>query len=192
MKNQSAVTQAALDSLLAWLDPDPDRAGAKCEQIRHRLVRLFSCRGCPDVDAEELADETINIVTLKAPEVSKGWSGDPRLYFYGVAKKVFLVWLRSRKPPPPQDWPTPPGPDESDENERRHECLEQCLEKLAPASRALVLDYYRNDRRAKIDHRKEMAARLGVAQNALRIRIHRVRATLQECVGLCLGRRLSA
>jgi RNA polymerase sigma factor (sigma-70 family) len=192
MKNQSPVTQAAFDSLLAWLDPDRERAGAKCEQIRLRLIKLFACRGCPDVDADELADETIARVTVKAPEVSKGWSGDPRLYFYGVAKKVFLEWLRRPKTPPAHGWPPTADPSESEETERRHDCLERCLEKLAPASRALVLDYYRNDRRAKIDHRKELAARLGIAQNALRIRIHRVRTALQECVGACLGRKFTA
>jgi len=182
MKHESSITQASFDSLLAWLDPDRDRAAGKYEQIRRRLIRLFACRGRHD--AEELADETINRVTLKATDVSKEYVGDPSLYFYGVAQKVFLESLRKR---PPQPFVPQPSPAEAEETEREYECLERCMEELGPASRELVLDYYRNDRRAKIDHRKELAAQLGIAQNALRIRVHRVRATLQECVSGCLG-----
>jgi DNA-directed RNA polymerase specialized sigma24 family protein len=181
MKHQSSVTQAAFDSLLAWLDPDRDRAAGKYEQIRLRLIKLFTCRGRPD--AEDLADETIDRVTLKAPEVSKDYVGDPCLYFYGVAHKVFLESLRkvpARAPAPP------PASAPDEEAEHEYDCLERCIEKLPPAGRELVLDYYRSDRRAKIDHRKELAAGLGIAQNALRIRVHRLRAALQECVRACL------
>jgi DNA-directed RNA polymerase specialized sigma24 family protein len=187
MNHQSSVTQASFDSLLAWLDPDRDLAAGKYEQIRRRLIKLFTCRGRHD--AEELADETINRVTLKAPEVAREYVGDPSLYFYGVAQKVLLESHRRRPPPPPA-----PRPDaaESEETEREYECLERCMGELTPANRELVLDYYRNDRRAKIDHRKELAARLGIAQNALRIRVHRLRTTLQECVRGCLGQGLPA
>jgi RNA polymerase sigma factor (sigma-70 family) len=192
MKHQPPVTQAAFDSLLAWLDPDRDRAAGKYEQIRARLIKLFTCRGRQDAD--ELADETINRVTLKASEVAKGYVGDPSLYFYGVAQKVFLESLRRRPPRDLQEFSPrqAASPAEAGEDELEHECLERCLARLPEASRELVLDYYRDDRRAKIDHRKELAARLGVAPNALRIRVHRIRATLQECVGACVGQGLPA
>ncbi|MDX7140894.1 hypothetical protein SJ263_23805, partial [Enterobacter hormaechei] len=78
--------------------------------------------------------------------------------------------------------PSQPTPDETEQTEREFECLDRCLGELTPANRALMLEYYRNDRRAKIDHRKELAAALGLAQNALRIRVHRIRTALQECV----------
>ncbi|HEX8500673.1 MAG TPA: hypothetical protein VF659_08785 [Pyrinomonadaceae bacterium] len=187
MKHERPVTQAAFDSLLSWLDPDRERAAAKYELIRRRLIKLFTCRGRHD--AEELADETINRVTLKAAEVAPAYVGDPSLYFYGVAQKVLLESLRKRPPQPPA---TPPPADEPEETEREFECLERCMQELTPDNRELVLDYYRNERRAKIDHRKELAARRGIAPNALRIRVHRLRATLQECVRGCLGEALPA
>jgi RNA polymerase sigma factor (sigma-70 family) len=187
MKHERPVTQAAFDSLLSWLDPDRESAAEKYEQIRRRLVKLFACRG--SLDAEDLADETINRVTFKAPDLAREYVGDPSLYFYGVAQKVFLESLRHKPPTPPA--PTT-DPAEMEETEREYACLERCLSELPQASRELVLGYYHDDRRAKIDHRKEMAARLGVAQNALRIRIHRVRATLQECLRGCLAETLSA
>src|SRR5918911_1487373 len=168
MNRDRVLTQAAFDSLLAWLDADRERAGEKYEHIRRRLIKIFTCRGRPD--AEELADETINRVTLKATEVSKEYAGDPALYFYGVAQKVFLESVRK-----PRAAVAPPvAADKSDEDEREYDCLERCMEQISPSSRELVLEYYREDKRAKIEHRKEMALKLGVALNALRIRAHRI------------------
>ena len=181
MNQENGVTQAAFDYLLAWLDADRERAGEKYERIRRRLIRIFTCRGRPD--AEELADETINRVTLKATEVSKEYVGDPALYFYGVAQKVFLESVRK----PHAAIATPPAPDKSDDDEREYECLERCMEQVSPGNRELVLEYYREDKRAKIEHRKEMALKLGIALNALRIRAYRIRSVLQQCVRDCVG-----
>jgi DNA-directed RNA polymerase specialized sigma24 family protein len=177
-----SLTQEAFDGLLAWLDADREQAGRKYEAVRRRLIQIFTCRGCRD--AEDLADETINRVTLKVPEVAPGYTGDPALYFYGVAQKVHLESLR-RKPH------VPPNPSAPPDLELEYECLERCMERLPPSQRELVLEYYREDRRAKIDFRKELARRLGVELNALRIRAHRIRTTLRECVRECVesGRR---
>jgi DNA-directed RNA polymerase specialized sigma24 family protein len=180
MHKELGLTKESFDRLLAWLDPDRDRAGEKYEQIRHRLIKIFTCRGCPE--AEVLADETINRVNMKVSEVAAEYVGDPALYFYGVAQKVFLESLRQRHTPVV---PPPPQP-ASEEEEQAYECLERCMEQLPQSARELVLEYYQNDKRAKIDHRKELARRLGIAQNALRIRAHRIRVTLQQCVRACV------
>ncbi|HEY0171861.1 MAG TPA: hypothetical protein VGB98_12625 [Pyrinomonadaceae bacterium] len=187
MKHERPVTQAAFDSLLSWLDPDRERAAEKYEEIRRRLVKLFIGRG--RLDAEDLADETINRVTVKAGEVAREYVGDPSLYFYGVARHVLQEARRQRPQPAPAP---PPDPVETEQTEREYECLMRCLGVLPESSRELVVGYYHDDRRAKIDHRKELAARLDVAQNALRIRVHRIRATLQECVSRCLAETLTA
>jgi DNA-directed RNA polymerase specialized sigma24 family protein len=75
---------------------------------------------------------------------------------------------------------------DSDDLEKQYECLERCMLKLTPDNRELVLQYYQDEKRAKIDHRKRLAERLGLAINALRIRAYRARAALQECVYECL------
>lgn len=187
MKHERPVTQAAFDSLLSWLDPDRELAAEKYEQLRRRLIKFFTCRG--RLDAEDLTDETINRVTYKAPDLAREYVGDPSLYFYGVAHKVFLEALRQR----PQVAPAPPpDPVETEETEREHQCLDRCMGELPEPNRELLLEYYRDDGRAKIEHRKELAARLGVAQNALRIRVYRIRATVQECVHNCLADSLPA
>jgi len=76
----------------------------------------------------------------------------------------------------------------SEEVEREFRCLERCMELLTPDNRALVLQYYHEEKKAKIDHRKLLAKKLGIAVNALRIRAYRIRATLLECVQNCLQR----
>ena len=185
MKQESSLTQAAFDSLLAWLDPDRDQAGNKYEFIRRRLIKIFACRGRHD--AEELADETINRVTLKAAKIAREYVGDPALYFYGVAQKVYLESVRKRPPAVP-----PPPPASSAEVEQEYECLERCMEQLSPYSRELILEYYQNDKRLKVEHRKKLAERLGIAQNAVRIRAYRIRLVLQRCVQDCLGQNAPA
>jgi DNA-directed RNA polymerase specialized sigma24 family protein len=179
MKKEWVLTQEAFDSLLDWLDPNRDMAGQKYEDIRRRLVKIFGCRGC--AEPEDLADETINRVTTKLATIESGFVGDPGRYFYGVANKVHLEYRR-RKPAPE----TPP-PTSYDENiEREFECLERCMQKLTVENRKLVIEYYQDERQAKIDHRKGLAEHLGIAINALRIRAFRIRAALQECVTNCV------
>jgi DNA-directed RNA polymerase specialized sigma24 family protein len=68
----------------------------------------------------------------------------------------------------------------------RIECLRQCLSTLPQKSRELITQYYEDDGSAKIKRRKELAARLGMQLNALRIRACRVREKLEQCMGRCL------
>lgn len=180
-KKEWLLTQEAFDSLLVWLNPDREQAGSRYEQIRLRLIKIFVCRGCGE--PEELADETINRVIRRLPEIKEGYEGDPALYFYGVAQNVHLEYTRRKRVP--ADLPAKLEPCE--ESEQEYECLERCMQNLSPQNRELVIQYYQDEKRAKIDNRRELAERLGIALNAVRIRAHRIRATLQECVRQCLG-----
>jgi DNA-directed RNA polymerase specialized sigma24 family protein len=190
MNKEWTLTQAALDSLLTWLDPDREKAGERYEAIRTRLIKIFTCRGCPE--AEDLADETINRVTSKLGELAEGYQGDPALFFYGVAKKVRQEYDRRKfkraSPPTTTTLTTPPAPEE-EENSVEHYCLEECMRALPAEQRTIVVEYYRGEKRAKIENRKRLALKLGVAINALRIRAHRIRAALQSCVEECVERK---
>ena len=182
MNNNSVLTQESFDRLLAWLNPDREQAGLRYEEIYRRLIKIFTCRGCRE--PEDLADETINRVVKRLQEIGDDYTGDPALYFYGVANKVHLEYLR-RKPAVPA--PSPPPSEELEETEREYECLEHCISRLPPDSRELVLQYYQDEKGARINNRRDLAARLGIAVNALRIRAHRIRASLHECMLECLG-----
>lgn len=190
MKKEWVISQEAFDTMLDWLDADRERAGSKYEAIRLRLIKIFTCRGCQA--AEELADETINRVIARIVEIADGYRGDPALYFYGVAQKVFLEDLRKSRGPlahVPMDSAAVILSTQAvlvEDIEPEYRCLEQCLEGLLPENRNLVVRYYQQERQAKIDHRKMLASELGIAVNALRLRAHRIRLTLQRCVLECL------
>lgn len=179
MQNGWDISQDAFDKFLAWLDSDRERAGAKYEDIRRRLIKIFTVRGCQV--GEDLADETINRVIKKTPEIADTYIGDPTSYFYGVARRVHLEHVRKPAPPLPQ-----PKADSPEDKERQDRCLDLCMIVLSSENRSLVLEYYNQDRPVTILHRKTLAEQLGISGTALRLRVHRIRAALQTCVETCL------
>jgi DNA-directed RNA polymerase specialized sigma24 family protein len=58
-------------------------------------------------------------------------------------------------------------------------------------ARLVWLNYYREQKIAKITLRKELAQTLGIPANALRNRAHRIRAQLEKCVAECIDRAVS-
>jgi DNA-directed RNA polymerase specialized sigma24 family protein len=183
INRSTALTQEAFDRMLEWLVPqDRDGAGLKYEIIRKNITRTYARHGC--TVAEELADEVINRVAERLPEVLDSYVGDPALYFYGVANKVLLEYVRKRPDPLPVPFPQPP------ENiERIHACLEECLKRIPREHRELILEYFQEDKRAKIEGRKHFARRLGIPLNTLRTRAYRAKLALRECVEKCLKHR---
>lgn len=177
MKN-SSITQSKFEGMLEWLNPDRDQAVKKYEKIRRRLIEIMAGRGCHE--AEDLSDEVIDRVVAKIDDVTKNYEGDPAYYFYGVAKKVLLEYWKPKPLPDPPDpvWP----PDDDEDDEWRLKLLEECLALLPPDDRDLVLNYYSKEGRDKIVYRTEMASKLGIGLNALRIRVFRIRIVIKDCI----------
>jgi DNA-directed RNA polymerase specialized sigma24 family protein len=173
------ITQEQFDQLLDWLDADRDAAGLKYRNIQVRIIKILASRGCGE--AEALADETFDRVAAKIEWLVADYVGDPALYFYAVANKIHQEYLR-KKPLPK----LPPLLAEHEDNEEEFNCLEACLEKLSEKNRELVERYYQDEKRAKINSRKKLADALGITLDALRIRAHRIRKELQQCVLLCV------
>jgi DNA-directed RNA polymerase specialized sigma24 family protein len=175
------LTKEGFEALLAQLDPDDrDRAARLYEEIRRRLIRLFEWRGCED--PEDLADETINRVARRIAEGVKLRSSDPYGYFCGVAHLVYKETLRQsarqRRALESGGWPPPQPVPEADNP--RLECLRRCLADLAGNERDLVLRYHQGE--DNIRNRQTLAHEMGIELNALRIRVHRVRRKLEDCV----------
>jgi RNA polymerase sigma factor (sigma-70 family) len=181
MNNEWELTKEEFERLLAWLDNDREKAGVIYETIRCRLIKIFARRGC--WEAENLADETINRVATRIESISTEYTGNPALYFYGVARKIHHEYLRQRRRPLPE-FSSIPNPFEDEE----YDCLDQCLEGVNVEDRDLILRYYLEDKRDKINYRKQLAEELGIAINALRIRAHRIRKPLKKCVQECVHR----
>ena len=174
------------DALLAWLDLDPEKAGRKHEEIRHALIVTFGRKG---YDGEELADEVMSRVLRKLPEIVKEYKGDPALYFYAVAKRLTYEIPRRQYArvdlEDPDKLSAPKVIDELDDQDAEYDCLEKCLAQLPPADRELILLYYQQDQ-PTIGFRKELALMYHLELNALRVKVHRIRATLEKCINNCL------
>jgi DNA-directed RNA polymerase specialized sigma24 family protein len=186
--------------LLEWLDDGSDSQGEAYLEMRQRLVSYFDRRNRPSPD--ELADETLNRVARTLEESRTIGIRPPARYCYVVARFVLLEDLRRREhshsrlgDPPGQA--TAPAPDVTTEEpddgaglrEQRLECLERCLAGLKPEHRELIIEYYRDTRREKIERRRELAARLGITMNALAVRACRIRDILEACVASCCQER---
>jgi DNA-directed RNA polymerase specialized sigma24 family protein len=182
MPENASITPEGFKILLGWLDTNDESAGEKYEKIRQRLIRIFVGRGC--YEAEILADRTIDRVIAKVPQISSGYVGDPAAYFYGVAQKIHLEWLRTQKRQRETNFIELTAPVEAEGDE--YTCLETCLDKLPSESREMILEYYRGEKRAKIDRRKELAEKRGISIGALQIKVSRIRSRLSSCVNECV------
>jgi len=183
MKKQSGLSQGEFDRLLAWLSPDREQAGEKYESIRRGLIELFDCWKCRE--PEDLADETINRVVGRVDGIAPDYSGDPALYFYGVAKNVRHEYLRKRQTVQLLDTAFRAIP-QYDEKEQLFACLDQCLNELPTADKDMVLIYYEGDKKARIEARKRLGEQIRLTSNTLRVRLYRIRLTLEQCVEQCV------
>lgn len=186
----------AFGRLLAWLDGGVDSRGQTYVEIRRRLVFYFDRRNRPS--PEDLADDTLNRVARTLEENGTIEVTPPARYCYVIARFVLLEDLRRREHAfarldDPRGGEIHPGADtsfrEPDEatssREHRFACLERCLDQLKPEQRLLILEYYRDTGREKIERRRELARRMGLSMNALAIRACRIRDTLESCVASC-------
>lgn len=178
------LTPEQLEALLASLHADRDQAGSRYEEIRRRLIRFFDWRGCEHSD--ELTDETINRVARQlAGDLSL--RSDPYAYFCGVARLVSLEYKR-REARQDRMWtdqtllPGNPGGfgEAGDDPDPRLDSLRHCLDALPAWQRELVLRYHRGEQR--IQDRKDLCRDLNIEMNALRIRVHRIRRKIENCV----------
>ena len=180
------LTEEALEGLLACLDPDRALASDKYEQVRRKLIKFFGWRGCPFPD--ELADETINRVARKIDD-GLTLSGDSiHRYFHGVARMLAKEAFKRRSREQLEvslRFPLFVGGADEDDRQARLERLQRYLDGLSPEESELLLQYYRGEKSEKIHNRKELADRLNIPMNALRIRIHRLRGKLERGMEEC-------
>ena len=188
-RSEWTLTAESFAKFLAGLDPDKERAGESYETLRLKLVKYFDWRGAHF--PEECVDETFNRVARK---LDSGESiRDVATYCHGVARMILLERLRH-----PENkrlsldevsatGAASPAPEETDS---QRQCFEHCLNDLPAESRLLILEYYKDERRGKIDNRLSLARELGIPIDALRSRAQRVRNRLEKCVNRCRKGRL--
>ena len=189
----TALTAEAFTKLLACLDPDRERAGDKYEDLRRTLIRFFEWRGAPF--PEDHTDEAFNRVARKLGEGLE--IRNIRGYCYEVARLVCLEALKgadSKRDPLEADGQSAAavaGVDEAAEREIRLTCLDRCLDNLPAGGRKLILEYYRDESRGRIDRRKALAETLKLNREALANRAQRLRGKLEQCVTRCFNNKMA-
>ena len=183
------LTAEAFALLLERLDADENKAGAKYEELRLKLVKFFVWRGCAATNADTLADETLDRVASKlvqAVEVE-----NINAYAVEVSRYVWLEFKRKYKEDGFGD-ESPKiavSPDFSDEPDTLISCLQSCLSEITTDNndRLLILGYYDADENEKNkQHRKNLAEKLGLTMNTLKVKACRLRVRLEKCIKECM------
>ncbi len=164
--------------------------------MREKLTKYFDNKGC--INSPDLADETINRVARKIDEGEYIEKNAFSYYFYGVAKNVLREYLNSPERENvsidslclPLELPEPLTDANLSFSQNLDpnlvfDCLEVCLEKLAEEEREIILKYYEGEGGDKIENRRQLADKLQLNLNNLRIRAFRIRHRLEKCVDKC-------
>jgi RNA polymerase sigma factor (sigma-70 family) len=187
MARKSEIPPESFEEILAWLNPYRDVAGEMYLRLREELEQTFLWRKC--ADPEGMTDEVFDRVAKKVHEVRPTYQGDPRLYFLGVARNLIKENFKkvathislddvnlSQRQTVENDM----------ETERLDECFQSCLRELSAENHDLIVAYYAEQKKAKIDNRNALAERLGVSVETLRVKVHRIRRSIRKCIGRCL------
>jgi RNA polymerase sigma factor (sigma-70 family) len=183
-KSQWNLSQEAFDALLACLDSDREQAGCEYEQLRKKLLKFFEWRGSPF--PEDNADETLNRVARRIQEGVE--IKNLQSYLLGTAR--FVLQESFRRPEQGQinleriQSPVDNKTADQSDSEIRLGCLEKCLGELPDESRHLISSYY-EEYSSKKKKRQQLAMQMGIPMNTLRIRVHRIRIRLEQCVEIC-------
>ena len=195
-KKKRRLQDRDLELLLAWLDPYLDRAADEHVRLHIWLTRHFTAHGC--IEPEGLADATLHRVGAILSSGKDLSAYNRQAYLMRVAYYVRHEYWREHKPVDPLpdrgadlmgDGPSSASFefDAFREKEHLHSCLEECLDTLAPEGRLLLLEYYSEDKTAKIGTRDRMATGLGISSGALRQRTSKLRDRVRICVLSCIG-----
>jgi len=187
---------AGFTRLLALLDTDPQRAATAYAAAQHKLARFFEWRGCPD--GQLYADITLERVAGRLGEGAEVTAASPYSFIMGFAHNVLREYLRGpdRRVASLQAARAVPVVLEADPieersgremKERRLACLDRCVGGLPAEQRRALLQYHDGRARARIDTRKALAESFSIPVGALRLRMFRIRESLERCILQCLA-----
>lgn len=190
MKKKLKLTNEDFDSFLDWLSSDREEAGREYEKTRIGLIRYFRVRGCDE--CETLVDETINRVISKLHTYDLTKDIPKSAIFHSFAKNIFLEFIKKLKndelwKQKNQMYFTTLSISNDDES-NDIQCLEKCLAELNSDDRSLIIDYYSEEKGAKIEIRKKLATEHNINRNALHLKVFRIRSGLKECIEKCLAK----
>ncbi len=189
-KRKREVTHEEFRRLLARLDLIPVRAWQKYDDLRRKLVMFFG----PQSAAEDLADEVLDRIAKKPDSENIINVAE---FAAGIARNVRREnWQKTAitlQMPEDLDLPDRNRSPESSmletiDGQRKRECYSQCMRLLAPEDRRLILEYHPAELGKVEESRQELAASLAISNGALRSRVGRLRASLEDCCRNCYDR----
>lgn len=178
------------ERFLLWLDKDRDKAGQIYEEIRLSLTKIFYTRGCKI--AGELASETLDRVIPGCQKIINSYEGDPKIFCYAVAKRVFWEYTRNLLKFTSLDEEAfqnniADNTKEKEAEEIQYKCLQKCLDELSPNERELITKYHSvsSEVEEKKEKKRELERIFNISYKALRVRAYRIRKTLYDCIEEC-------
>ena len=188
------LTANAFEMLLACLDADQLTAADKYEVLRLKLIKSALWKGCPESQADTIADTVLDRVAIK---IEKGEEiKNINAYACEVLRFVWLEHSRRQKEytAPSEEFPdiaVQPEIPLLDDPDVRMNCLRVCLNEVVPDNndRTLIVSYYDIEQENKLkDQRKGLAERFGLTMTTLKVKACRIRARLEKCINECATR----
>ena len=186
------LTAEAFGLLLARLDAEGANAAGKYEELRLKIVKFFIWqRRCAESEADALADETLDRVSVKLAQ--KIEIQNVNAYALEVSRFVWLEHSRRKKEDAyGDDLPEIAAAAEiSEEPSARLLCLKKCLTEISKndSERHLIIGYYGADTGEKNKiQRRNLAEKLGLTMNTLKVKACRLRERLERCINDCTAR----
>jgi hypothetical protein len=164
--------EEAFIKFLRRLQPDSPSTEHAYQATRLKLKKYFQWKRCND--PQDLADETIKrlVAKLKDKDDDSDTIESPSGYLRTFAKHVYYESVRQNI----KDEKIAKGLQEVELQfvDEQEDCRKECLQKLAPQDRELIIAYYAG---VALDHTN---------LNSLRVRIHRIKMKLKACYEECL------
>jgi hypothetical protein len=181
--------------LLEALSEDKENREMEYFNLREKLAFYFTKedRKRWNADYAYLADDTLFRVSQNLAD-GKKIEVNIRAYIRGVARFVWLEFIKKNPLPNPEPLPEPPAPPIIlvDEDERIF-CLRECLNKIIKneEERKLIIAYYnQNDNDEKLKEvRKKIAEDFGLTKNNLSTKMCRLRESMKICILNCMKSR---
>jgi DNA-directed RNA polymerase specialized sigma24 family protein len=171
----SRLAQLDPDDLWRALDPDPQRAAEKLEDLRARLTKFFEWRRCDS--PEDLAQETILRGLRKIVAGAQIYTDDPVYFFFGIAKMLVLedrrAAYRQQQAVPLVETDHAVEPMQAVDTRLS---LEQALGRLSPADREFFRRYHFDREALLSQHRSH--------DSAVRVRAHRILSHLRKLIAV--------
>lgn len=183
------LTAESFGLLMTRLGANQANAAGQYEELRLKLVKSFIWkRDCAESEADALADETLDRVSAKLAQQIE--INNVNAYALEVSRFVWLEHLRKKKETAyGDDLPAiAVAPETIEASDSRLECLRKCLAEISKtdADRHLIIGYYSADdgEKNKIQ-RRNLAEKLGLTMNTLKVKACRLRERLERCINDC-------